>query len=286
MKNLPISSRILEIKRNRRIRRIRLSIIFSIIFILFIFGLSYSSSHRKLTLDGIIVSGNSIIDDKEVKSKVESDLVGNYLHLFSRANIFIYPKKQIYNDLIKSFPRIESLLVYRENLNTLHIEITERLGSYLYCGVEIPEISSEIGENCYFLNNNGYIFDKAPYFSGDIYFKYYLPISFDKADPSGSQMMDSNRFHELVRFIDRINSISFNPIYLQEEIDNYYSLYLKGESNNPKILFKKDADLSIIFENLSVAMEKQEFSDEIKSNYSKLQYIDLRFKNRVVYKIE
>ena len=190
---------------------------------------------------------------------------------------------------MKDFPRIKSLLVKREGFNTIKVEIEERAGSYLYCGKSVPENKNDIGENCYFINNNGYIFDKAPYFSGDVYLKYYLDLSLSNgANPLESQMLPQDRFHELVRFIDGVTSLGFKPTYIIISSDNIYSLYLESKNNisNPKIIFKEDNDLPTILDNLATAMKQSEFANEINNKYDTLSYIDLRFNNKVLYKFQ
>jgi len=288
MKDIPTSPRITRIKRNRRVKRIRLVILFSILFIVIILGLSYFSAYSKITINKIIITGNSIINGQEIESRINDKLSGRYIGLFSRSNFLIYPEKKIYNDLLVNFPRIEGLSIKLEGLNTLHISLTERAGSFLYCGTAIPEKKEDIGENCYFVNNNGYIFDKAPYFSGDVYFKYYTAIKSDVSNPLGSQMFTVERFHDLIRFTDGVIALGFKPIYLTIDTNGNYSLYLKSVNNNtnPKIIFKEDNNLAIILDNFITAMGKKEFANEINSKYDTLSYKDLRFKNKVLYKFQ
>ncbi|MEI7689151.1 MAG: hypothetical protein WCI91_03120 [Candidatus Nomurabacteria bacterium] len=288
MKDIPTSPRIALIKRNRRAMRLRLIILFSILFISIICGLSYFSSNPKIVISKIEIKGNSIIDGVELEQSVKDKLQGRYLGLFSRSNFLIYPHDKIYKNLFKEFPRIENLSVYRVGFNNLKIDIKERAGSYLYCGLNIPDNKDDVGENCYFVNNDGYIFDKAPYFSGDIYFKYYTKIEGDVTNPLGSQMIPINRFREIVRFIDGITNLGFRPSYLVIDEKGIYSLYLKtsGINQNSKIIFKEDSDLVTILSNLSIAMSKPEFANEINTKYDSLLYIDLRFKNKVLYKFQ
>ena len=151
MKDIPTSPRIALIKRNRRVMRLRLIILFTILFIAVIGGLSYFSFNRKVTIRNIVVSGNRIIDGAKIESNIKDKLSGRYLGLFSHSNFLIYPHNKIYKNLMVEFPRIEKLSVNREGVNTLKIEITERSGSYLYCGVSLPENKEDIGENCYFV---------------------------------------------------------------------------------------------------------------------------------------
>ncbi len=288
MKDIPISPRIEKMKRERRKRRLRLSILLSILFLSIVGALSYFSAHSRVTINNIVIIGNSIIEESDLRTDIQNKISGRYIGLFSRSNFLIYPHNKIYNSLLLDFPRIESLNVKLDGVHTIRVDIKERAGSYLYCGVSVPEEKAEIGENCYFINNDGYIFDKAPYFSGDVYFKYYMNIDGDPLNPTKVQMVSADRFHELVRFVDGVTSLGFKPSYLVVSSDGINSLYLKpsNEISEPKILFKEDSDLPTILENLSLAMKESEFANEINSKYSTLSYIDLRFKNKVLYKFE
>lgn len=288
MKNIPTSPRIALMKHNRKVGRIRLVLLFIILFISFVWALSYFSSDKRIVINKIIITGNSIIDSKELEQNVNEKITGRYIGLFARANVLIYPKDRIYKDLVTNFPRIESLNINSEGLNILYLSITERLGSFLYCGEVLPINKEEVGENCFFVNNDGLIFDKAPYFSGDIYFKYYTDIKMIDGKVLSSQVYEPIRFHELVRFVDGVKALGFKPIYLVNLPDQTFYLYLKSNSDkpNPKIIFKEENDLVTILDNLGTAMGEKEFANEINSKYDALSYIDLRFKNKVLYKFQ
>lgn len=285
MRDISASPKIIEIKRKRRARSFRVFILFFILIISIVLALAFLSNNQKMIIDTIIVEGNQIIDEDEIEKEIYKNITGRYFYLFSKNNSLIYPHEKVYNNLLLNFPRIKTLSVKRDNFKTLHINIVERVGSFLYCGENIPEIREEIGENCYFINNDGYIFDKAPYYSGNIYFKYYLKLK-EEVDPSGQQMIPVEDFHRMTRFIDKMTNIGFNPIYMVIEADETNSLYLESKSNGltPKILFKNNMDFDLIYDNLYLAMQKKEFAEEINSKYSTLLYIDLRFKNKILYK--
>lgn len=287
MKNIPTSRRAIEIKHRRRVRTIRLVFLFFILLLIILGALSYLSFNKRITINEIKVEGTNIIDKDEVISQVKSDLKGKYFYLYNKSNSFIYPQKLIYNNLINAFPRISELSITRQNANILDIKIKERLGSYLYCGDSIPEDPSLIGENCYFVNDDGYIFDKAPYFSGNVYFKYYMKIN-DENNPLGQNIFNAEFFHQLTIFINGIKNLNFKPVYLVLGDNNTFFLYLESSNVelNPTIIFKKDNDLTDILDNLEIAIKKDEFANEINSKYSILEYIDLRFKNKVLYKFK
>lgn len=285
MKDILTSPRMEDMKRKRKRRRVRLFILFSILFLIIFGTLAYFSSNSKVTINNIKVSGTRIINASDVQWSVKDSIAGKYLYLFSRSNIVIYPHDKIYNKLLSDFPRIEKLSVDREGLNTLSIKITERFGSYLYCGDKIPDDSSLIGENCYFINNDGYIFDKAPYFSGNVYFKYYGELSGEGDSPLGKHLFTLERFHEIARFIDGVTALGFEPSYLVLNKDgNVLYLNHRDSDTAPQILFKDENNLEEILGNLTLSMAKQEFASEVRSKYTTLLYIDLRFDNKVLYK--
>lgn len=288
MRDIPTSPRIIEIKRKTKQRFLRLVILLVFLFVSIIIGLSYFSNDKHLTIDKIVIEGTNIIDKNNVDSFIKEKLSGKYFYLFARVNSLIYPHDEIYNKLLEEFPRIEGLSVSRDGLKTLNVKIKERSGSYLYCGEKLPEDRTLIGENCYFINNDGYVFDNAPYFSGDVYFKYYVSMGDDTGAPLGKNIMDKSRFYELVRFIDGVEKLGLETSYIVIDSEKIDSLYLikKGNVINPKIVFKRDDNLTLMLENLSGAMSKPEFANEINSKYDTLSYIDLRFDNKVIYKFE
>ena len=158
MRDILTSPDSVKIKHSRRVYRLRLTILFFILFLSIVGTLAYFSADSSMSIDKITITGAHIISNKEIESTIYKKISGKYFYLFSRSNNFIYPKKEIYDSLISDYPRIKELSVYKDDMHTLHISIIERDGSYLYCGDTVPDISTDIGENCYFINNDGYIF--------------------------------------------------------------------------------------------------------------------------------
>ncbi|MEK7586086.1 MAG: FtsQ-type POTRA domain-containing protein [Patescibacteria group bacterium] len=287
MKDILTSPRIMDMKRKRRVRRIRLNVLIFVLFLSIVYALGYFSSNHRITINRISITGTRILKEEEVLTIVKNALSGKYIKLFSRSNSFIYPKNQIHKELTTKFPRIEKLSINRDNWNTLHIDISERFGSSLYCGKNVPDEKLEVGENCYFVNNDGYIFDKAPYFSGNIYLKYYIGLPEGVGDPMGKQILSPDIFHKYIRFIDGLTTLGFKPIYvvIGGGDNSIYLDHIEGVTA-PKIIFTNENDMDNILDNLSLSMNKPEFANEIKGKYTTLLYIDLRFKNKVLYKFE
>ena len=287
MRDVPESPRIIEIKKKQRKKFVKFLVLLVILLGLIIFGLSSLSKERHIVINSIKVNGAHVLGVEEITQVTKNELLGKYFYLFSRNNTFIYPKKDIEKALLINFPRIENLSLSLNGLNELEINIKERRGEFLYCGEIIPSDTNQIGDNCYFLNDDGLIFDEAPYFSGDIYFKYYLSIG-EGADPLGKKILDINKFRNLAYFFNRVDSLGLKSAYFFMDIDKINYLYLEKRGNviNPVIIFKDEDNLDLLLGNLTLAMKKNEFSEEIITKYNFLEYIDLRFKNKILYKFK
>ncbi|MFA6397669.1 MAG: hypothetical protein WDK96_02375 [Candidatus Paceibacterota bacterium] len=157
-------------KKKRKILKTRFVFAF-IIFIFLVVILSLLSRNKNINIDNIEVLGNNIIDKTEILNVVENDLNGRYLFLFPKRNSLIYQKGRIKNDLLEKLKRISEVKIDLKKWRTLQIEIKERPNEYLWCGDE-SSIGSNFENNCYFIDGDGYIFDKAPYFSGDVFLDF------------------------------------------------------------------------------------------------------------------
>lgn len=279
-RNILSSPRLTELKKHRR--RAVLNKIFLVLFgLLAVFILLvFLSRLNSLNISQIEILGNKVVDTETLKTIIQEQITGKYLWLFPKTNIFIYPKNNIKNTLQDKFKRLNSINLSIKN-KTLEVSLGERIAKYTWCGIIPPQTNDD--QKCYFMDENGYIFDEAPYFSGAIYFKFY-----------GAQIESyffKQNFQQLNAFKDVLISLSLKPValYITNEGDVEISLS-KGVSSTltvgPKIIFKIDADLQNVAENLEAALNTEPLKSKFKNRYSSLLYIDLRFGNKVYDKFQ
>jgi hypothetical protein len=279
---------VLELKHTRN-RAIKNKIItYSIILFICVLGISIASRIKALNINNVIVSGNKVVDSASIEKVVKNNLNGHYLGILPKTNFIIYPKNKIKIDLQNDFKRIKDITLNNENIKNLEININEYEGKYLYCGNVIPELNSKDTQKCYFMDNNGYIFDEAPYFSGEIYFKFYGLVNSITENPSGNYY-NNEIFAKLIEFKTLIEKMDLKPTYIwlnnQDEI--YVSLSKNGKMEiNPIIILKKDSNLEKMAENLKAAIITEPLKTKLEKNYEDLKYIDLKFGNKVYYKFE
>jgi len=295
-------SRLKEIYRKKRNAKIKKAGIIFLIFILFVTGVSLLSANEKINIQTVNISGNNVLTKDDILKVVDKELAGKYLFLFSKRNSFIYPGQKITNSLLESFNRISDVQIAKNDLTTITISIKERTGIYLFCGQEGSE--GEV-ENCYYIDSAGLIFSDAPYFSGNVYFKFYdnrnqkagegdsLPEAGREdvalTDPIGLYFIDKGEFTRLVNFKKYLDQyiIKSNALILKNNEEYEFVLNKMADENQfPKIFINKNSDFEKILNNLLSAIETEPFASEYKKNYNNLEYIDLRFENKVYYKFK
>ena len=266
-RNILNSPRLLELKRKRR--RIFFGKFLLVVFSLatIFAGLIYLSRLSALNIKEVKIISSGAIDAPTVKTAVETEITGNYLWFLPKTNILFYPKKKIETELYHKFKRIKDIDISIKDQKILEVQLTEREATYLWC---------EEPEKCSFMDSSGYVFDTAPYFSGNVYFKFFGPLSGDNFAPE--------IFDKVIAFKNTLLDLGIKPtsLYLVgEDIE----IYLSSKSPySPKIIFKKDFNLEAISENLQTALDAEPLKSNFKNKYASLEYIDLRYGNKVYYK--
>jgi cell division septal protein FtsQ len=249
-------------------------------------GLSLLSKIKAFAITDITVSGNSVVETDAIKQIAQSDLSGNYLHLFSRSDFLIYPRRRITRDIMDSSLRVSSVHVSLVGRHTIAIVVTEREPKFIWCGIEMP--TDTAAQQCYFLDESGFAFAQAPYFSGDIYFKFYGPFGDAQGTPLGAQFLDPATVTSVYEASQSFHDFGWKPYALAAKDNGDYELSIESQGKDPsaypKILFRNGNDFAKIKDNLVAAIAVEPFATKIKKDFTNLEYIDLRYDNKVYYK--
>jgi hypothetical protein len=228
------------------------------------------------------------ISDKTV---VEQQTSGKYLRLFPKTNILIYPQNSIKNELQNKFKRLQNIKISIINNRVLEISVSERASKYIWCVADSPSpLDSSTTDNssqkCFYLDADGFVIDEAPFFSGNVYFKFYGSSSLDINTSQGSYFSEQN-FKQLISFSDVLMSLDLKPVAIYIGDNGDIEVYLGNGSSamiGPRIMFNTSSDFQSVAENLETALTTEPLQTEFKNKYSSLQYIDLRYGNKVYYK--
>lgn len=255
----------MKLKRKRFIRK--LVLVFSILFFVF-FSAAAFFYIPYLKIQKISIEGNSSLSTEKILAEVSGYLNSKTLFIFPRNNILILPKETIINNLLSRFLRIGEVSLEKNFPDSISIKIKERKQEALFCLVQ----------ECAFIDEGGFVFEKAPYFSGDVYLKFFDERDVGNRVSDKKQLLLENQFKKLIEFRDLVSreNIKISKIILKKE--GIYEIHtdegwyvLLNEQNEPKISY----------ENLKVALDSK-----IQGNRQKLEYIDLRFGSKVFYKFK
>lgn len=278
------SPNVVRLRKKRRNARVRLVVLFSVLFVVVVYGLIFLSRRPNLQIVNIEVTGNQVISSTEIINHVEQFLFGNYVYVIPKRNIYLYPGNMIRQSLLASFPRVETVSIHKKSDKIIVVNIKEAKAVALWCGKEFLPINPDV--ECYFTDRDGKIVDKAPYYSGDIYTRLFGGVVYDKnSSPLGKYVLVKDEFSKLLKFADDVSRLGIDTTDINIGEKGEYQLMIHlGSGLYAPIRFLAKDDIQTLLSNLTAAVTKPELAKKYKEGKERLQYFDLRYKNKVYYK--
>jgi len=256
---------------------------FIFLFFAFILSVSYISGHERFTVSSVRVLGNEVIDTKDIEKTVWEEIGGSYLWVFKKKSVFLYPKNRLEEKILLKWPRAGGIDIYADTMTSLTVRINERGPSHMWCGqARVEETHDGGNEQCYFIDEDGFIFAEAPYFSGPAFFKAYGPVfetEFYKNTDNGTvgkRFLSEEEFKKMIVLKDAFILIEMKAEEFEVLENDVYQFVME---DGVKIMFNKDQSVERLLDNLDSALE-------VISSGKQIDYIDLRFGNKVFYRFK
>jgi len=232
-------------------------------------GAGFASHIERFAIKDVSVSGAQEIPADALTAAVETGLEDNILKIFSRRNIFLYPRGAIEQSLSTLFPRIKDVELSRPALLAQAVVVTvqERQPFAKWCS----------NDACFLLDEGGFIFAQSESGTPATSYVFYGGLVPDES-PVG-QFFLQGRFAGIVYFLDSLRGAEHEVKSFRVENEKDFSVTL---GNGLVLLFPFDADLEAMLRNLTLALE----ADAVRGREGELEYVDLRFGNRVYYKFK
>lgn len=303
-----------QIVRKKKILRLRIILLTVFIFSI-LYGLSHWSKKESALVSNIIVSGNDFVKEEEVKLAVTEELNGSYLFLFPKNNKFLIPRQKIKERLYTDFSAIEKVSLSVDD-GSLSIEIVEFKPTALWCGsvfdneedevappvalkeeVELEIVgggeinedlsipasfdfsrrSNHLKDDCYFVNEFGIVFSVEPELHEYTLIRLHNVI---EEGPIGSVYVDKDFFERIKSFENLLKeklSINIGDVYTEDS--STYQFVMK---EGPSLIVDSSDDFVKVADNLATVMALDSINT---AQFKNIEYIDLRFGNRVFYKL-
>lgn len=232
-----------------------------------------------VTISDIVVSGNISVQSQDIVAEAQKSLTGRYFFTVPKASIFFYPKGAILKDVNDLFPRIASAEIGWKNFHTIEIKVSERVPAALWCETPAPE--STMGAGCFYLDSTAFIFAPETISSStpEAFIKFYGPLS--SSTPIGQTYHSADYLKNHMNFANNLSLAGFSVISFTERINGVSETMLSG---GQRLIFADDTDLSIALGNFESLVSNPAFKSA--GTFAKLDYIDLRFGNKLFYRLK
>jgi len=272
--------------RRRRTRTIATAML-AAFFALAAYGVSLASYLPQFSIERIEVNGTNDTRPELVRAFVATRLWDGSLPFFSKSNIFLYPRAEIEAALKESFPRVENVEVSRESLlaSAIAVSIEERKAFARWCASSRTAFMVESTDSCFVLDSKGFVFAPAsttPSFETQYVFEGSLPAT---SSPIGETYLPG-RFAGALALLERLGQSGFSPENISVESEQDFTVELSPRLPAGRQGFEIRAtfgtDVSSLVKNLELVLA----SEALRGKEGELEYIDLRFGNRVYYKFK
>lgn len=260
----------------RRQKLRALAVLFLLVIIgAMLWGVSQLSYSSKLAINSVSIVGTKNVPAPLVRAYVETKIHDGVYSLLSHENIFLYPRAGIEKSISEYFPRIRTAQISREGLlaQAITVTIAERQPIALWCS---GDISSFRGlTDCYFMDNGGFVFAPVATSALDSYLVFGGSLS-ARSSPIGQTFLPAH-ISGVLELQALLKKAGYAPVGIYAENEQDFSIQFK-EGFTLRALF--DSDANTLVQDLQLAFS----SDSLKGKENRLEYIDLRFGNRLYYK--
>lgn len=263
-------------RRRARIRRLSLKIKLIILGCACLAGIVGWTLlfNQYFTVDNVIINGSQKIAEGKIYDIIERQLSTRRLLIFSQENIFAFSKRQAKKEILKNF-FVADLKIKKKLPRTIEVNFNE----------SAPVAVWAEGEQYYYIDSNMIILSSVEglELSADnlIILKNALLEPQIKTEGTAKKVTVGDRYLNICL------NLRQKLLALKIEIDNICEInkteakvQIKAGSNGPKIYFSADDTLDKQFEKLLTLLAGK-LSPDV---FTKLEYIDLRFGDKVYYK--
>lgn len=221
-----------------------------------------------IQINQVKITGNFFVDTSEIEQKTNTLLDKKIIEIIPKRNIFIFSKKELEREL-KQNPAIVSVKIRKDFFHTLSIDIVEQEKEMLYCtSVEKTE--------CYYVNKTGFMYARVD----DMIIPEQEIIIYveNKNKQLKDTLIEENVYADIVLFVKNLarEQIKVREVYIKAD-----GVVEFVNADTTKFIASIFDEFSKDFANLVALFQQQVIT---KEQLPEIDYIDLRFGNKVFYK--
>ncbi|MDO8555166.1 MAG: hypothetical protein Q7R75_01195 [bacterium] len=256
------------------IKRIKRKKIFSRVFFVSLILLSVLSLFTALffyidrfKIKNITIEGATDLSKEFLTQELQGVLKSKSLGIFPRDRILFFPYDDVRVKLMNSFKKFSSVQIEGRFSQNLLLKVKERQPIAVFCADE--------QKSCYFIDESGFIFNDAPFFSSGV-FPQFIDNRAHPKPSIGDFLIEGEEARRIFDFM-KLMPADYSVAQILLENDGVYK-FLTEEGW--QIILQKDDDFRVAHQNFLASLS------EIKDKRKNLDYIDLRFGGKVFFKFK
>lgn len=258
------------VDRRRKIIYKKIITIFSFL-IIFTVGLIYFSRLEAFQIKTISIEGIKYGDEKPIREAAYEAISGDRFFFVPKSSYLLFPKQNFENKLIQIQKSIVGLDLEFKNDKTLILKIKEKEPIAVLCN------QTTGNQNCFIVDADGFIFAKEPIIGDMELVRFY---GFFEGEQIGKIFDNIKMLTKVVELNVLLKKIGFDISRVETKDNQTYTLNTR---QSVKLLIDVNDDPKKISENLNILIAKESLG---KAQLENVDYIDLRFDNKVFYNLK
>lgn len=259
------SQSVVRRRRERKVRRLLFRLVLLIILLASLVSVTWLP---QFAIDKVVVAGTSDETAKSIQREVEDDIRQTYFGIIPRSNFLLYPRSSIKENILKTHLEFESINVGIENIHILNIRVVERKPVALWC----------VNEECSMIDERAYVYSKSEVASSTSSSLLHI---YDKSAsstiPFGKEALAPENFKAMLSVISMLQTSKLPVESVSIEVGGQYVFKIV---DNGRLIFSDKKPFEQSYQDLVSALKSPVFATS-----SKFQYIDVRFGNKVFYRL-
>lgn len=223
----------------------------------------------------IMIAGNGTDHDiHDIREQSERLLTRRYWLVVPRRFISTFNTEQFSSELLSALPRLEYIAVKKQFPDAITIMFIPRT----FLGVLCNDTLYPDSPSCGYIDRTGFLYESAPEASGSLILKIHTDFAHVKV---GTTALDETTIQQMIFFneeVPRRTGLRISAYGLKSQVPDELRFAV---TDGFEVIINKNDDPSAAVRLLSTVL-----TEEIKNRREKLDYIDLRFGNKVFYRLK
>lgn len=271
-----------RIERSRQTLTFATAIVFGALVFAFAYGIYWFFNYQKLHIQSLRIHGAEAVAASDIERVVREYMSERVWGLFPRSNYALFSSDEASGRITKAFLRVSEAHIEKTFPDLADVTIRERMPWGIVCNgtasvrISSSMIESDQGPECIYVDQSGFAYEHSPVLFGALTKKIFLG---DENAAVGGHAVPDERLRMYDDFKDHFSrfALPITAMAMTKENPRDVHMYV----GDWYVLVDRDSRAEDVARVLRPLLEQ-----ELSGKMSRIDYIDLRFGNKVFYRLK